>query len=256
MEARRFERIPNFRLRDWVEPAHPAIIRLHDELLSLYAILRERLQGQMDQAFDRASRQIGFVVATTIPIIMEFDQNKLREVRMGADFLRDTVFEKAILPVAKEWGEAAMERKLEGTYKLYAIWHEALKLRLRTDWMEPAHFRPGGYRAPVRPEVMEPAHWRRFGDLSAVRPEVMEPAHWFDPRLDIAVEDKILISVIDEIYPDVHLVDRIGGIRERVRDIVAVPPEVQEPAHFRPRLRLEEIQSLLEQIQDMIKGMG
>jgi hypothetical protein len=257
MEARNVNRIPNYRLRDWVEPAHPAIIRLHDQLLELYQILRERLQQQVDEAFNQASRRIGFVVATTIPVVMEFEQNELRSVRMGTEYLQGTIFEKALLPLAKKWGQSGTELGLDGTYKVSLLWHEALKLRLRTDWMEPAHYLPrgGGLRERIRPEVKEPAHWQGGGGSGiSVRPEVLEPAHWFTPGLDIAVEDKVLISVIDEVYPDLRLVQRIGGIRERIRDVIR--PEVKEPAHFRPQLQIQELRDMLQRIEKMLEGMG
>jgi hypothetical protein len=259
MKRERFERVSEFsHPRDWVEPAHPAIIRLYDELLSLYRIMQEKFQQQVDQAFDRASRQIGFVVTSTLPIVMSYKEGKLEDVRMGAEHLEGTIFAEAILPVAKQWGEAATELKLQGSYKLYMLWHEALALKLRTDWIEPAHYVsqiPSWMRGRIRPEVMEPAHWRGIDWEKAVRPEVMEPAHWFNPRFDIAVEDKVLISVIDQIYADLHLVDRIGGIRERIRDLqVAVPPEVMEPAHFRPELR-QELQTMMGRIQEILKDL-
>jgi hypothetical protein len=257
MDRERFERMPDFgRLRDWVEPAHPAIIRLHDQLLSLYRIMQEKFQPRVDQAFDRASRQIGFVVTSTLPIVMSYKEGKLEDVRMGAEHLQGTIFAEAILPVAKQWGEAATELKLDGSYKLYILWHEALKLKLRSDWVEPAHYlsQIPSLRGRIRPEVMEPAHWQDIGLGRMVRPEVMEPAHWFNPRFDIAIEDKVLISVIDQVYADLRLVDRIAGIRERFRDLQMVPPEVMEPAHFRPQFR-QELQAMMERIQEILKDL-
>jgi hypothetical protein len=40
-----------------------------------------------------------------------------------------------------------------------------------------------------------------------------------------------LISVIDEVYPELRLVDRVSAFRQAARR--AVLPEVMEPAHFR-----------------------
>lgn len=59
------------RIRDWVEPAHPAVVRLYDDLITIYARIREKYQSEIDTAFDRISRQIGFVVTTTVPVVLE-----------------------------------------------------------------------------------------------------------------------------------------------------------------------------------------
>ncbi|MGO9975927.1 MAG: hypothetical protein ACLP01_24600 [Solirubrobacteraceae bacterium] len=63
-----------------------------------------------------------------------------------------------------------------------------------------------------------------------MRPEVLEPAHWFDPGVAIGVEDAVVISAIDEVYPELRLAERIAADRLALRQI---PPEVKEPAHFR-----------------------
>ena len=106
-----------------------------------------------------------------------------------------------------------------GTYKIYIIWSQALKLKLRRDWVEPAHF--------VVPSIFD----RIRVDVSRfVPPEVHEPAHWFDPGLLLSAQDAITISVIDEVYPEIRLADRVAMTRESLRRKVF--PEVKEPAHF------------------------
>jgi hypothetical protein len=52
-----------------------------------------------------------------------------------------------------------------------------------------------------------------YPELALVRPEVREPAHWFDPRIAIAPEEAVLISVIDKVYPELRLMDRIASFR-------------------------------------------
>jgi hypothetical protein len=59
----------------------------------------------------------------------------------------------------------------------------------------------------------------------------MEPAHWFDWRITLRPEETMLISVIDEVYPDLSLASRVSAIREQGRYSI-VRPEVLEPAHF------------------------
>jgi hypothetical protein len=79
---------------------------------------------------------------------------------------------------------------------------------------------------------------------------VQEPAHWFHPALAIPVEDQILISVIDEVYPELRLAERVSLTRQLLR---RVKPDVMEPAHFRPDLRAElvlrDIAQLLRRVR-------
>ena len=58
-------------LRDFVEPAHPSVIRLYDDLLDIYRHIREVAQTDIDAAFDDVSRQIGYVVTATLPVDLE-----------------------------------------------------------------------------------------------------------------------------------------------------------------------------------------
>ena len=124
-------------LRDWIEPAHPGQVQLRDDLVSIYTQIREQYQDAIDDAFDAVSRQIGFVVATTIPAVLEIGADKkLAPLKMGADHLRGTLFERALSdvflkPTPIPWKAAS------GTYNLYLLWYGALKLKLGTAWLEP-----------------------------------------------------------------------------------------------------------------------
>jgi hypothetical protein len=64
---------------------------------------------------------------------------------------------------------------------------------------------------------------------AVVRPEVKEPPHWFDPGVAIAIEDAVVISAIDEVYPELRLAERIAADRLAIRRI---RPEVMEPPHY------------------------
>lgn len=229
MEGERF--VPGH----WKEPAHPGVIERYDDIAAIYRFIREKYQTAIDKAFDDVSRQIGFVVTTTVPIVLEIGNNgKVKNIDI-AEHLKGTLFDK-VTGVME--GQDTIPGKVKaGKYNLYLFWHDALKLKLRTDWMEPAHFRGlAGRVTPelsetitrsqealshVRPDVREPAHF--------VRPDVREPAHWFDPGIAIAGEEAILISAIDEVYPELKLMDRIASYRKAYR----VGPGVREPAHFR-----------------------
>lgn len=206
------------RLRDFVEPAHPSVVRLYDDLLDIYRQVREVAQKDIDAAFDEVSRQIGYVVTATLPVTLELaDQGVVKGVALGADHLKGTLFERGMLPVLKKIKK--VPNASPGTYKIYILWSDALKLKLRRDWVEPAHF--------VVPSIFD----RIRVDVSRiVPPEVHEPAHWFDPGLLLSAQDAITISVIDEVYPEIRLADRVAVTRESLRRRVF--PEVQEPAHF------------------------
>ena len=201
-------------LRDFVEPAHPGIVQLLDDLVSIYKVIRDQYQTQVDEAFDRVSRQIGFVVTTTIPVVFEMAEGgKLKRINMGASHLKDTLFERELSAVFTK-ADSVPWKVAAGNYQLYLLWHNALRLKLGTAWLEPAHFAVSQLGA-------------QQVQAARVPPEVLEPAHWFDSGVAIAVSDRLLIEAIDMVYPDLRLADRVALTRKLVR------PEVMEPAHFR-----------------------
>ena len=198
-------------LRDWVEPAHPVQVQLGENLVSIYTLIRGQYQERIDKAFDIVSRQIGFVVATTLPVTLEIAGGKHAPLKMGAEHLKGTLFDKALSEV---FSEPAPWKAPDGTYQLYLLWFNALRLKLGTAWMEPAHLVASQF------SVAE-------AEALRVPPEVLEPAHWFEAGAAISVSDRLLIEAIDTVYPELHLVNRVALTRKLVR------PEVKEPAHFR-----------------------
>ena len=224
-----------------VEPAHPMIVDLHETLISIYKLIREKYQTKIDAAFDEVSRQIGFVVTTTIPVDIEVGANrKLKQVSVGADNLKGTLFEKIAAAVGTS--DTLPANVAAGKYSIYLLWYPALKLRLRTDFMEPAHF--AGVREPAHfgPGVREPAHVGPGGLFGSIQAELStrfvgkvsgfgEPAHWFDPGRAIIAEEAVLIHAIDEVYPELRLAERVSLGRQAARG--AFRPEVHEPAYFR-----------------------
>ncbi len=234
----------NLRLRDWMEPAHPGIIKQFEDLLAIYRVIKEKYQKAIDSAFDSVSRKIGFVVTTTIPIVVEIgEKGNVAKLIIGGDNLRGTLFESELQNALSKLKETPIKASA-GKYCLYAIWFDALRLKLKTDWMEPAHFKKPTLTASTLTTVTH-------GASIAVRPEVMEPAHWFDPQVVLQPEESVLIAVIDEVYPELSLASRISAIREKIR---VVRPEVMEPAHFRlgeqfkdnPAVLLKAVKELLE----------
>ena len=232
----------NLRLRDWMEPAHPGIIRQYEDLLAIYRVLREKYQKAIDTAFDNVSRKIGFVVTTTIPIAIEIgEKGNVANLIVGGDNLRGTLFESELLNALSKLKETTFKVSA-GKYWLYAIWFDALRLKLKTDWMEPAHFK--------EPTLLTSVAVTQRASI-AVRPEVMEPAHWFDPEVVLQPEESVLIAVIDETYPELNLASRISAIRDRIR---IVRPEVMEPAHFRLSEQLKDNPAeLLKAVRELLE---
>jgi len=139
----------------------------------------------------------------------------------------------------------------------FALWYPALKLRLKTDFMEPAHLT--AWKEPAHPGV---------GFLGSMQAELSrsyvgnvpfrgEPVHWFDPGYTIAAEEAILIHAIDEVYPELRLTDRITAGRQAAR--ARVRPEIPEPAHYRQlgkALESEQGQNIAAEITAILRRYG
>jgi len=206
--------------RDWVEPAHPVLVRRFDDIVDIYRFIKETIQAKVDKVFDKVSQQIGFVVTTTLPVTMQISaEGKIERVELGSQNLQGTVFEREFAPILKELTGTSPGKVAGGTYSLFFLWHEALKLKLKADWIEPAHFIPGRLRDIVQEAIP--------GELV---PGVREPAHWFDAGITLAREEEILIAAIDEVYVDLKLAERIAVAR---RESLKFVPGIREPAHFR-----------------------
>ena len=175
-----------------MEPAHPMVVALHDSLVAIYKLIREKYQPKIDATFDEVSRQIGFVVTTTVPVEVEVgDNGKIKATTVGAPGLTGTLFEKIAGVVGTD---AVGGNVAAGKYNLYLIWYPALKLRLRTDFMEPAHLSGGGTFGASQPQlaasrfvpgVREPAHQPGVLEPVHIGPGIREPAH-FQPADRIA----------------------------------------------------------------------
>lgn len=84
-------------LRYWVEPAHPMIVRLYDDLVSIYRNIKENYQKEIDASFDRASQQLGFVITTTVPVTLEVGENgDIKNLNISSERLKGTIFEKEL----------------------------------------------------------------------------------------------------------------------------------------------------------------
>lgn len=220
-------------IRDFVEPAHPMVVKLHDDLVTIYTLIRQKYQQEIDAAFDRVSRQIGFVVTTTLPVVFEFgEEGGLVGFKMSGDHLQGTLFERELTAVLKPLMDdpVPIREVTAGTYKLHMIWYEALKLKLRTDWVEPAHFR-----------IRAMPHLVRRADIEAIERDIPEPAHWFDPGAAIALEEVAVVSAIDEVYPELRLMERISY----ARSLASLSPQPEPPDVEEKAAMLEEIAAVL-----------
>jgi hypothetical protein len=213
-----------------MEPAHPGVIKLHQDLVTLYQVIREQYQSTIDKQFDQVSRQIGFVVTTTIPVNLEVGGSEIKPAFV-AENMGGTIFEQTFMPTLNDLGKSMAGKIDDGSYLIYLIWYDALKLKLHTDWIEPAHT-----------FWTEPTQLGQVGARAtpgALRPGVREPAHWFRPDIQLDVQEALVISAIDQVYPELSLVDRIQRARQAptaTASAAALMPGVREPAHFRQLL--------------------
>lgn len=238
------------------EQAPPMIVALHENLITIYKFIREKYQAKIDETFDEVSRQIGFVVTTTVPVDLEIGENrKFKTVTVGAENLKGTLFEKIGSVLSTQ--DPMPGKVAAGKYRIYLLWYPALKLKLRTDFMEPAHLT--AWKEPAHPSA---------GFLGSLQAEIStryvgkvpfhgEPVHWFDPGYVIAAEEAILIHAIDEVYPELRLADRITAGRQVAR--ARVRPEIPEPAHFRrveKALESEQGQNIAAEISAILCRYG
>ena len=66
-----------------------------------------------------------------------------------------------------------------------------------------------------------------------------------------------MISVIDEVYPELRLADRIGAYRQISRRYIW--PEVKEPVHYRrikPDIEPEKLTELLSELASVLHKFG
>jgi hypothetical protein len=159
-------------------------------------------------------------VTTTLPATIHIaSEGKIERAELGPGSLQGTLFEREFQGLLSELAGKQVAKVNARSFSIYLIWHEALRLKLKADWLEPAHFQ----RVRVSPEVVTQVPTR-------VRPEVQEPAHWFNGEIGLMAEEGLHISALDEVYPDLKLAERITVAR---RETMRLGPGVREPAHFR-----------------------
>jgi len=238
------------------EPAHPMVVERQRILEAIYRHIRDKYQAAIDKAFDSVSRQIGFVVTTAVPVVLEpGDKSKAQRISMGAEHLKGTLFERELGKAVQKIADDPIPVSMTGPYNLYLFWFEALKLRVRADWIEPAHFR-------VRPDLIGLEETLMTGGESVS----LEPGAVATPVIPLPPpgpgqvslmdpDEKALLLAIDEVYPELRLADRMAFYRETARRRVS--PDVTEPAHFRQMEGMppQSPQELLRTIRAMLQGV-
>ncbi|MGO9975928.1 MAG: hypothetical protein ACLP01_24605 [Solirubrobacteraceae bacterium] len=74
-------------LRDWTEPAHPSIVALYADVIGVYKAMKG-FQPEIDDAFDRAAKEIGLVITTTVPVRIEVgDGGKITTAKLDGQTL-------------------------------------------------------------------------------------------------------------------------------------------------------------------------
>jgi len=201
----------------------PAAVRLYNNLLHIYRLMRDR-QKEIDAAFDRVAAQTGFIVTTTLPVRVEVaEDGAVKKAAFDGEALRGTIFEKELSSFIQDLTKKPFAGVPAGTYRYYLIWYEALNFKLRFDWFESVHILQGVLGSIVSQEA-------GLSAASLVLPEVQERAHWFDPGVAIALEEALVISAIDETYPELRLAERISAGRLAVRQFRL--PYPQERTHY------------------------
>ena len=235
------------------EQAPPMLVALHEYLVAIYQFIREKYQAKIDETFDAVSRQVGFVVTTTVPVDIEIGKDrKIVSVTMGADNLKGSLFEKVGDLLSTK--EAVPGKVAAGKYRIYLLWYPALKLKLRTDFMEPAHLT--AWKEPAHPGLQGTLQAEASRYVGRV-PHIGEPVHWFNPGYVIPAEEAILIHAIDEVYPELRLADRISAGRQAARAVLR--PGIREPAHFRQldkALESEQGQNIAAEISAVLRRYG
>src|SRR5208282_3110976 len=85
------------------EPAHVSLVRQYEDLVAILKYIRDKGQEVIDQGFDRVSSQIGFVVATTLPVIAEVNEyGKIERLGVRGKHLEGTLFDTELLPSLKK----------------------------------------------------------------------------------------------------------------------------------------------------------
>lgn len=230
----------------WNEPAQAMVVEERSDLVKIYAAVREKCQANIDEAFDRVSRDVGYVVTTGIPVDIVLEEGKVKSVRMGAENLKGTIFEremtKALGPLSDD--PYPIIKPKSKTYRVLVFWKEALMINkvnvVDQGVIEPAQFDPSSARVMWR-VLPEPAQ-NNLRRPILVRKPPPEPAHMVKDILSefggqIAPwKEQVLVSAIDEVYPELNFAQRLANSKANVAlaDESELRNVRQEPVQMAP----------------------
>jgi hypothetical protein len=155
---------------------------LHSNLAAIYKFLRENYQKDIDAAFDNASQQIGFITATTMPVIFEVgDDRSIKNIRINPNTRKGKLYEKEISSVLESISkDTRTSTASPGTYNLVLPWYDLLNARLGTDWMEPVRLQ-----------------WEIQSGLTGTQDRSRQDL--------IALDSYLITTAINEAYPELRL---------------------------------------------------
>jgi len=142
---------------------------------------------------------------------------------------RAIIFEKEPSPFLENLGKKPLSSVDAGTYRLYLIWHDALKLKLQIHWVEIVSM-------------------QTVGSVIGYHPN--EKVQWFDPGMAIAIEDAVIILAMDEVYPELRITERISSNRLAVAQMLL--PHHNEKIHYLEQRFGGREQDLLKELRAMV----
>ena len=220
--------LKNITARDWVEPAHVRQFENYEVLVAIYRHVRENYQEKIDAAFDAASKEIGFVVATALPVDIEIgERGVIKSLKFTDANMENTIFDRHVLIQAKEMNKQVIEGVKPGIYPIQLLWFDALRIKFKVDWVEPAHFRVFDHLFKVRREMI---------------PFVREPAH-HGPEELIDRDFQILVSILDTVYPELCFADRLSMQRKAAQELMSFDGNGHGNGHAGAHLRHEGLES-------------
>lgn len=165
----------------WSEVAGANVVQERSDLIKIYSAVKAKCQTNIDNAFDKVSREVGYVVTTTIPVNLELEKGKVKRISMGAENLKGTHFEKAMIEALKPLVDDPIPVS-GNAYTVILLWHPAFMLT----------------RTIVDPQVCEYAHllkdiFMHLGERVAT------------------VKEQLQASAIDQVYPELNFAPRLAN---------------------------------------------
>ena len=123
-----------------VEPVQHATLKLHEYLSRIYQYLKGH-QKEIDRVFDSTSEKMGVVLTTSLLSEMQVVDKKIKAFKtVIPQGYKPTMYHEAMDKLLAGMHGTALEEVADGQHPLYVFWHEALKAKLKTSWIEPAHY--------------------------------------------------------------------------------------------------------------------